>query len=111
MVAVNTQGTTSTSGSVASPGAGGPGDTPEPPSVDVLARALEATQVPYAMCDAHLDVVWANAAFERTMGYDAAGARERQRRPVPPEARRHGEMARLRERLGRREPTVADGVG
>ncbi len=108
MVAVNTQGTTSTSGSVASPGAGGPGDTPEPPSVDVLARALEATQVPYAMCDAHLDVVWANAAFERTMGYDAAGARERQRRPVPPEARRHGEMARLRERLGRREPTVAE---
>ena len=109
MVAVNTQGTTSASGSVASHGSGGADDRPEPPSVDVLALALESTQVPFAMCDARdLRIVWANAAFEQATGYDAAGARERQRRPVPPEVRRHGEMAALRARLQRGEPTTAE---
>ncbi len=118
---VNTPGTTRTSGSVeeapTDPPVGpstGPSTAPvtdvvEPPSTTLLARALETTIVPYAMCEAgDLRIVWANAAFEQTMGYDAAGARERQRHPIPEGARRHGEMAALRARLAQGEPTTAE---
>ena len=75
----------------------------------MLAHALEATQVPFALCESgDLRVVWANAAFERTTGYDAAGARERQTQRVPVHARRPGEMSRLRASLRRGEPTTAE---
>jgi len=100
---VNTSGMTSSS----SQGVGSLESLPPDPGL--LARALESTAVPYAMCDARdLTIVWANAAFERTMGYDAAGARERQRVPVDGRARRHGEMTRLREGIERGEPTTVE---
>jgi len=109
---VNTPGTTRESGTAGDAVVGAPADRApglaDVPSAALLARALESTIVPYALCEPDLSVVWANAAFERATGYDAAGARARQRDPVPEKARRHGEMQALRARLAQGEPTTAE---
>lgn len=78
----------------------------------VLERALLDIAVPVALLDGtdpHLPVIWVNRAFEVTTGYDAASARQHQRDPVPPGARRPDALNAVREAV-REGRTVAQAL-
>ncbi|MDM7829731.1 ATP-binding SpoIIE family protein phosphatase [Cellulomonas edaphi] len=76
----------------------------------VLERALLDIAVPIAVLDGadpHLPVVWVNRAFEVTTGYDAAGARQHQRDPIPPGARNPDALLAVREAVRARRDVAS----